>query len=240
MGGTRKAKSVAAFRALRWQFGRDELTVLPKSATDGAYERDRTRGSSSLPSACRLLTYRFQTLYHSCWVKLVKQLYRKLHCSMTHHLSKLLLIGTLALVSPIWARDNYSIRHALARQDYGSALALTRHEFASVRSGGEAANLIHVIVASAPAEQIAPLVTAAVEANQQYGPEIIQAAIEGASPAERAAIVSSVYFVLKQNPNTPAPLLNYVSGLVNSARVPSHSVLTTPWFNTGASVGTLK
>jgi hypothetical protein len=159
---------------------------------------------------------------------------------MTHHLSKLLLIGTLALVSPLWARDNYSIRHALARQDYGSALALTRHEFASVRSGGEAANLIHVIVASAPAEQIAPLVTTAVEANPQYGQEVIRAAIEGASPSERAAIVSSVYFALSRNPSTPTPLLDYVSDLVNGGGVPTHSVLTTPWFNPGASVGTLK
>jgi hypothetical protein len=159
---------------------------------------------------------------------------------MTHHLSKLLLIGTLALVSPLWARDNYSIRHALARQDYGSALALTRHEFASVRSGGEAANLIHVIVASAPAEQIAPLVTAAVEANPQYGQAVIQAAIEGASPSERAAIVTSVYFTLSQNPSTPTPLLDYVSGLVNAGGVPINRVATVPWFNPGASVGHLK
>jgi hypothetical protein len=156
---------------------------------------------------------------------------------MTHHLSKLLLIGTLALVSPLSARDNYSIRHALARQDYGSALALTKREFASVRSGGEAANLIHVIVASAPAVQIPPLVTAAVEANLQYGQEVVQAAIEGASPSERAAIVNSVYFALSENPSTPTPLLDYVSGLVNGANVPIHRVLTTPWFNPGASVG---
>ena len=156
---------------------------------------------------------------------------------MTHHLSKLLLIGTLALVSPLSARDNYSIRHALARQDYGSALALTKREFASVRSGGEAANLIHSIVASAPAEEITPLVTAAVEANPQYGQEVVQAAIEGASPSERAAIVTSVYFALSRNPSTPTPLLDYVSDLVHGGGVPIHSVLTTPWFNPGASVG---
>jgi len=70
---------------------------------------------------------------------------------MTHHLSKLLLVVTLALGTPLSARDNYSIRLALARQDYGSALALTRQQFASVRSGGEAANLVHVIIASARA-----------------------------------------------------------------------------------------
>jgi hypothetical protein len=158
---------------------------------------------------------------------------------MTRHISKLLLMLTLVLVTPISARDNYSIRRALARQDYGSALALTRQEFASVRSGGEAANLIHVIIASAPAEQIPPLVTAAVEANPQYGQEVVQAAIEGASASERAAIITSVYFALNRNPNTPAPLLGYISDLVNG-RVPTHSVLTTPWFNQGASVGHLK
>ena len=135
------------------------------------------------------------------------------------------------------ARDNYSIRHALARQDYGSALALTKREFASVRSGGEAANLIHVIVASAPAVRIPPLVTAAVEANPQYGQEVVQAAIEGASPSERVAIVTSVYFALSQNPSTPKPLLDYVSDLAHGHSVPTNSAGTVPWFNTGASVG---
>jgi hypothetical protein len=156
---------------------------------------------------------------------------------MTHHLSKLLLVVTLALGTPLSARDNYSIRHALARQDYGSALALTRHEFASVRSGGEAANLIRSIIALAPAAQIPPLVTAAVEANPQHGQEVVQAAIEGASPSERAAIVTSVYFALSQNPSTPTPLLDYVSDLVHGNGVPIHSVGTEPWFNPGASVG---
>jgi hypothetical protein len=155
---------------------------------------------------------------------------------MTRHISKLLLMLTLVLVTSMSARDTYSIRRALARQDYGSALAFTRQKFASVRSGGEAANLIHLIVASAPAEQIPPLVTAAVEASPQYGQEVVQAAIEGASASERAAITASVYFALSQNPNTPAPLLDYVSDLVGG-RVPIHSVGTTPWFNPGASVG---
>lgn len=155
---------------------------------------------------------------------------------MTSHISKLLLMLTLVLVTPMSARDTYSIRRALARQDYGSALAFTRQEFAGVRSGGEAANLIHVIIASAPAEQIPPLVTTAVEASPQYGQEVVQAAIEGASSSERAAIITSVYFALSRNPNTPAPLLDYVSDLANG-RVPINSVGTTPWFNPGASVG---
>jgi len=155
---------------------------------------------------------------------------------MTHNLCKVVLMLTLVLATSLSARDNYSIRRALAREDYGSALALTRQEFSRVRSGGEAANLIHSIIVFAPAGQIAPLVTAAVEANPQYGQEIIQAAIEGASPAERAAILTSVYYALRQNPGTPTPLLDYVSDLVNG-RVPAYSVLTTPWFNPGASVG---
>ena len=145
---------------------------------------------------------------------------------------------TLVLVTPLSARDSDSIRRALARQDYGSALALTRQEFARVRSGGEAANLIRVIIASAPAKQIPPLVTAAVEAYPQYGKEVVQAAIEGASPSERAAIVTSVYFALRRNPSTPKPLLDYVSDLVHGgSEVPIHQVLTSPWFNAGASVG---
>ena len=93
----------------------------------------------------------------------------------------------------------------------------------AVRSGGEAANLIHSIVASAPAEQIPPLVTAAVEANPQYGQEVVQAAIERASPSELAAIVTSVYFALSQNPSTPKPLLDYVSDLVHGRSVPTNS-----------------
>jgi len=157
---------------------------------------------------------------------------------MTHHLSKLLLLVTVALVTPLSARDTYSIRHALARQDYGSALALTKQEFARVRSGGEAANLIQVIISSAPAEQIPPLVTAAVEANPQHGQEVVHAAIEGASPSERAAIITSVYYALTQNPGTPTPLLDYVSDLAHGGTgVPSHQVLTVPWFNPGATIG---
>jgi hypothetical protein len=156
---------------------------------------------------------------------------------MTPHISKLLLMVTLALVTPLSARDNYSVRRALARQDYNSALALTRQEFARAGSG-EAANLIRSIIASAPAEQIPPLVTTAVEANLQNGQEVVQAAIEGARPSERAAIVTSVYFALTSNPGTPEPLLDYVSSLIYSGP-PTHRVLTTPWFNQGASVGHL-
>ena len=157
---------------------------------------------------------------------------------MTSHISKLLLIGTLALVTPLSARDHYSIRRALAGQDYNSALALTRQEFARAGSG-EAANLIRSIIASAPAEQIPPLVATAVLANLQNGQEVVQAAIEGASRSERAAIISSVYFALSKNPSTPAPLLDYVAYLFYGPP-PTYRVLVTPWFNQGASVGHLK
>ncbi len=56
---------------------------------------------------------------------------------MTCHIPKLLLIFTLALVTPLSARDTYSIRRALHSQNYNLALALTKKEFARVRSGGE-------------------------------------------------------------------------------------------------------
>lgn len=158
---------------------------------------------------------------------------------MTSHISKLLLVATLALVAPLSARDNYSTRRALARGDYDAALAITKQEFARARSGGEAANLIQGIIASAPAAQIPPLVATAVQANPQYGQEVVQAAIEGASPSERAAILSTVYFALSKNPSTPAPLLDYVSGLLYGGP-PTHRVLTPPWFNPGNSVGNLK
>src|ERR1700726_3684190 len=118
--------------------------------------------------------------------------------SMTRHLPKLLLILTLAIVTPLAAHETYSIRRALTSRNYGRALELTKKEFASVRSGGEAANLIQIIIASAPANQIAPLVTTAVETSPQFGRDIVRAAVEGAPPSERAAILTSAYFALSQ------------------------------------------
>src|SRR5580700_2583675 len=99
---------------------------------------------------------------------------------MTRNISKLLLAVTLALAAPLSAQDASSIRSALANQDYGRALALTKQDFATVRSEGEARNLIQAIVASAPADQIPALVTAAVEGNPDLGQAIINAAIAGA------------------------------------------------------------
>jgi hypothetical protein len=155
---------------------------------------------------------------------------------MTCHIPKLLLILTLALVTPLSARDTYSIRRALYSQNYDLALALTKKEFARVRSGGEAANLIQTIIASAPAAQIAPLVTTAVETSPQFAQDILRAAVEGASPSERAAILDSAYFALSQNSNTSSDLLQYIYEL-RQGTVPTYNSGTIPWFNQGASIG---
>jgi hypothetical protein len=156
--------------------------------------------------------------------------------SMTCHIPKLLLILTLALVTPLSARDNYSIRRALYSQNYDLALALTKKEFARVRSGGEAANLIQTIIASAPAAQIAPLVTTAVESNPQFAQDTLRGAVEGASPSERAAILDSVYFALSQNSSASSDLLQYIYELRHGT-VPTYNRGTIPWFNQGASIG---
>jgi hypothetical protein len=155
---------------------------------------------------------------------------------MTRHLPKLLLILTLAIVTPLAAHETYSIRRALVSRNYGLALALTKKEFAGVRSGGEAANLIRTIIVSAPANQIAPLVTTAVETSPQFGQDIIRAAVEGAPPSERAAILTSAYYAMSQNSNTSSDLLEYIDAL-RQGNVPIYNQGTTPWFNPGASVG---
>ena len=156
---------------------------------------------------------------------------------MKTQIPKLLLALTMLLVIPASARDTSSIRRALASRNYDLALSLTRHEFARVTSGGEAANLIQTIIVRAPASQIPPLVSAAIEANPQFGPEVIDAAIQGAAPSERAAILAQAYFVLSNDPNASPALVDYIASLL-AGGVPIHSVLTTPWFNPGASVGT--
>jgi hypothetical protein len=156
--------------------------------------------------------------------------------SMTRHLPNLLLILTLAIATPLAAHETYSIRRALTSRNYGRALEHTKKEFASVRSGGEAANLIQIIIASAPANQIAPLVTTAVETSPQFGQDIVRAAVEGAPPSERAAILTSAYYALSQNSNTSSDLLEYIYAL-RQGNVPVYNQGTTPWFNPGASVG---
>ena len=155
---------------------------------------------------------------------------------MTHHISTLLVAVTLALAAPLSAQDASSIRSSLASQDYGRALSQTKQEFASVRSAGEARNLIQAIVASAPADQIPALVTAAVEGNPDLGHEIINAAIAGAPKSEAAAILTEAYFALGQNPSPFANLLTYISDLL-AGTVPINDVLTMPWFNPANTIG---
>ncbi len=100
---------------------------------------------------------------------------------MTHNISKLLLAVTLVLAAPLAAQEGSGIRSALANGDYGQALSLTKQTFATVRSAGEASNLIQSIIASAPADQIPALVVAAVEGNPDLGQAIINAAVSGRS-----------------------------------------------------------
>jgi hypothetical protein len=159
---------------------------------------------------------------------------------MTRHIPKLLLlILTLAIVTPLSARETYSIRRALISRNYDLALALTKKEFAGVQSGGEAANLIRSIIVSAPADQIAPLVTAAVETSPQFGEDIIRAAVEGANTSERAAILDGAYFALSQNSSTSSDLLEYIYSLRHGGP-PIYKQGTTPWFNQGSAVGHLR
>jgi hypothetical protein len=155
---------------------------------------------------------------------------------MTHHISKLLLAVTLALATPLVAQEGSAIRSALASQDFGRALALTKQAFAGVRSAGEASNLIQSIIASAPADQIPALVVAAVEGNPDLGPAIINAAVSGAPKSEAAAILTEAYFALGQNPSPFANLLTYISDLL-AGTVPINEVLTMPWFNPANTIG---
>src|SRR3984893_6299290 len=126
---------------------------------------------------------------------------------MTHNISKLLLAVTLALAAPLAAQEGSGIRSALANGDYGRAIALTKQTFATVRSAGEASNLIQAIIASAPADQIPALVVAAVEGNPDLGSAIINAAVSGAPKSEASAILTEAYFALGLNPRPFANLL---------------------------------
>jgi len=155
---------------------------------------------------------------------------------MTHNIYKLVVAVTLALAAPLAAQDASSIRAALASQNYGEALSLTKQAFASVRSAGEASNLIQSIVGSAPADQIPALVVAAVEGNPSLGPATINAAVSGAPKSEAAAILTEAYFALSQNPSPFANLLTYISDLL-AGTVPINEVLTMPWFNPANTIG---
>jgi hypothetical protein len=155
---------------------------------------------------------------------------------MTHHFSKLLAAVTMALTLPLAAQDVPAIRSALASGNYGQAIALTKQAFAAAKSAGEASNLIHSIIASAPADQIAPLVVAAVEGNPDLANATINAAVSGASKSEASAILTEAYFALSQNPSPFANLLTYISDLL-AGTVPINEVLTMPWFNPANTIG---
>ncbi|MGA7124902.1 MAG: hypothetical protein WBZ19_01240 [Chthoniobacterales bacterium] len=154
---------------------------------------------------------------------------------MTHAL-KFLVFASLAIAAPLAAQDASSIRAALANQNYGQAIALTKQAFAGVRSEGEAGNLIKGIIAAAPADQIGPLVVAAVEGNPDLGQATIKAAIDGATKEEAAAILTEAYFALSQNPSPFTNLLTYISDLL-AGTVPINEVLTMPWFNPANTIG---
>ena len=157
---------------------------------------------------------------------------------MTCHLVKFLIFAMVASAAPLAAQDASQIRAALASQNYDRARALTRQAFANVKSAGEASNLIRAIIGAAPADQIAPLVVAAIEANPGLGHAIIDAALQGATKEEAAAILTAAYFALSQNPGPFASLLSYISDLL-AGTVPIYDVLTMPWFNPANSIGTL-
>lgn len=156
---------------------------------------------------------------------------------MTHHILKFLVFAALASAAPLAAQDVSAIRAALASQNYGRAVALTKQTFAGVKSAGEASNLIQAIIGAAPADQIPLLVVAAIEANPDLGHAIINAAIAGANKDEAAAILTEAYFALNQNPGPFTSLLTYISDLL-AGTVPIYDVLTMPWFNPGNSIGT--
>jgi hypothetical protein len=155
---------------------------------------------------------------------------------MIHHVWKLLLVAIVVSAVPLAAQDASAIRTALANGNYGRALALTKEAFANVRSAGEASNLIQAIIAAAPADQIAPLVVAAVEGNPGLGQATIQAALSGATKEEAAAILTATYFSLSQNPSPFAALLSYIADVL-SGTAPVNEVLTMPWFNPANSIG---
>lgn len=156
---------------------------------------------------------------------------------MTNHVLKFLVFASLALAAPLAAQDASSIRAALSSGNYGQAITLTKEAFAGVHSPGEAGNLIQSIIGSAPADQISPLVVAAIEGNPNYGQAIVQAAITGATKAEAAAILTAAYFALSQNPSPFSNLLSYIADML-AGTVPINDVLTMPWFNPANTIGT--
>jgi hypothetical protein len=158
---------------------------------------------------------------------------------MTHHIWKLLVFATLGCALPLAAQDSSSIRAALASQDYVRALALSKQAFANVSSADEATALTHSILASAPTDQIPPLVAAAIEGKPDLRGVILNAAIEGVSKEVAAAILDEAaggvadgkYTVPGKYPVEAPPVIGYV---------PINEVLTMPWFNPANSIGVVE
>ena len=172
---------------------------------------------------------------------------------MTHHVWKWLLLATLGCAVPLLAQDSSSIRAALASKDYAQAVALSKQAFANVKTASEATTLTHSILASAPADQIPPLVVAAIRGNPDFGKAIIDASIQGVSNEEAATILTAITKDLGQNqaqvayedangkaivpagkeivPPTPVPW---------AETAPIYDVLTMPWFNPANSIGVVQ
>ena len=168
----------------------------------------------------------------------------------SNHILKLLVFTGLAIASPLAAQDVSSIRAALASENYSEAISLTTQRFASVTAADEAGKLIRAIIAVAPAYQVPSFVVVAVEANPGLRKEIINAAIDGASKDQAAAILTAVNYVVGQNQAQVAyedSNGKYVvpegKGVVPPApvpwaeTVPIYDVLTMPWFNPANSIG---
>jgi hypothetical protein len=149
---------------------------------------------------------------------------------MTNHISKLLAVLILASALPLAAQDASSIRAALSSQNYGRAIGLTKQAFVNVKTAAEASTLLQQIISAAPADQVGPLVVAAVEGNPDLGEAIIYAAVKGVPKDESTEILTEAYFALSQNPAVFAPLLTYISDLLGET-LPLDEVLKMPWFN---------
>ena len=170
----------------------------------------------------------------------------------SNHVLKLSVFAILAIAAPLPAQDVSSIRAALASKNYGEAISLTSQRFVSVTSEGEARNLIRAIIAVAPADQTPPLVVAAIRGNPALEKAIINAAVDGASKDEAAAILATVNYILGQDQAQVAyedSNGKYVvpegKGIVPPSpvpwaeTVPIYDILTMPWFNPANSIGVI-
>jgi hypothetical protein len=156
---------------------------------------------------------------------------------MKQPMGRFLLVCIFALAVPLAAKAQTpaEIGQAFAAKNYNRALALTRQAFAKLgpNQAAEAAALIKAILAVTPADEVGPVVVAAVEANPALGEAIVAAALSVASRDEQLVILSALNFALSQNPGAFASLLAFISGLLSSVEgvSPTTGVLTVPAFN---------